>query len=780
MITIEIDGKTCQAESGQMLIDVADAAGIEIPRFCYHKKLSVAASCRMCLVDVEKAPKPLPACATPVMNGMVVRTRSDKARTAQKAVMEFLLINHPLDCPICDQGGECELQDIAVGYGNDLSRFQELKRVVPDKYLGPLISTEMTRCIHCTRCVRFSAEIAGVREMGATGRGENMRIGTYIENTIDSELSGNMVDVCPVGALTSKPFRFTARAWELQQRDSISPHDAVGANLHFHIRRNQVMRAVPKENEAVNEVWLADRDRYSYLALQAEDRLTSPMIKKDGQWQTVEWETALKFAVKSLHDVSCQHTSAQLGVLASSTATLEELYLLQKLMRGMNCSNIDYRVRQNDFRDQEVAPIFPYLGQSLSDLEKLDTALIIGSNLRKEQPLINQRLRKATLADRGLISERVKANMMAINPADYEFNYPLKVNAIDPSLIKTLASVAKALGADIQAESCENAQLIADTLKNGQNKTILVGQFVQNHSQASVLRSLISEIGKLSGSKIGYLAESGNAAGAGLMGVLPHRGVAGKAIENKGLSAQQMLTKGLKGYLLLGLEPELDSRYGATALETLKKAQCVVSLTAFKTPAMLEYATVLLPIALFPETSGTYINGEGRWQAFNGAVPPAGEARPAWKVLRVLANLLQVDGFEYASTEDIRHEISALLPETPVADNFQSNQLPSSFEIPASNELQRITEMPIYAVDAMVRRAAALQNTNDAKKSTGIVLNAQQFAHLQGRDQITVSQNGQTFELTFRLDEHLPQHYALMFGGQMLGNWDGFLTVGES
>jgi len=780
MITIEIDGKSCQAESGQMLIDVADAAGIDIPRFCYHKKLSVAASCRMCLVDVEKAPKPLPACATPVMNGMVVRTRSDKARAAQKAVMEFLLINHPLDCPICDQGGECELQDVAVGYGSDVARFQELKRIVPDKNLGSLISTEMTRCIHCTRCVRFSAEIAGVREMGATGRGENMRIGTYIENTIDSELSGNMVDVCPVGALTSKPFRFTARAWELQQRDSVSPHDAVGANLHFHVRRNQVMRAVPKENEAVNEVWLADRDRYSYLALQAEDRLTAPMIKKEGQWQTVEWETALKFAVKSLHDVSCQHTSAQLGALASSTATLEELYLLQKLMRGMNCQNIDHRVRQADFSDQDVAPLFPYLGQSLSDLEKLDTALIIGSNLRKEQPLINQRLRKATLADRGLISERVTANMMAINPVDYDFNYPLKVKVTDPSLIKTLASVAKALGADIQAESCENGQLIAETLKNGQNKTLLVGQLVQNHPQAAVLKSLISTIGKLSGSKIGYLAESGNAAGAHLMGILPHRGVSGKAIENKGLNAQQMLTKGLKGYLLLGLEPELDSRFGATALETLKKAQCVVSLTAFKTPAMLEYATVLLPIALFPETSGTYINGEGRWQAFHGAVSPAGEARPAWKVLRVLANLLQVDGFEYASTDDIRSEIGSFHLETPIADNSQCNPLPNTFEIPTSNELQRITEMPIYAVDAMIRRAGALQKTTDAQKSTGIVLNAQQFAHLQGRDKIDVSQNGQTFEMAFRLEGNVPQNCALMFGGQMLGHWDGFLTVGES
>jgi len=784
MITINIDGKSCQAESGQMLIDVADAAGIDIPRFCYHKKLSVAASCRMCLVEVEKAPKPLPACATPVMDGMVVRTRSTKARAAQQAVMEFLLINHPLDCPICDQGGECELQDIAVGYGNDLSRFQEVKRVVPDKNLGPIIATEMTRCIHCTRCVRFSAEIAGVREMGATGRGENMRIGTYIENTIDSELSGNMVDVCPVGALTSKPFRFTARAWELQQHDGISPHDAVGANLHFHVRRNQVMRVVPKENEAVNEVWLADRDRYSYLALQADDRLTAPMIKKDGIWQTVEWEAALKFAVKGIHDVSCQHGSAQLGALASSTSTLEELYLLQKLMRAMNCPNIDHRVRQADFSDQDTAPIFPYLGQSLSDLEKLDTILIIGSNLRKEQPLINQRLRKATLANRGQIDERVKANVMAINPVRYEFNYPLKINAVDPTLIKTLAGVAKALGAPIEAESCENAQQIADFLKNGQNKTLLVGQFVQNHSQAAVLRSLISEIGKLSGAKIGYLAESGNATGAYLMGVLPHRTAGGKASENKGLDAQQMLADGVKGYILLGLEPELDSRDGATALATLQKAQFVVSLSAFKTPAMLDYADVLLPMALFPETSGTYINGEGRWQAFNGAVSPAGESRPAWKILRVLANMLQVDGFNYDSTDDIRREIGTFLPETPLADNTQCNPLPATFEIPTSNDLQRITEMPIYTVDAMVRRSDVLQKTHDAQKSQGITLNSQQFAHLQGRETIEVSQNGIKVELPLQLEENVPENCALVYGGQaavqMLGDWHGSLTVGES
>ncbi|RKZ43212.1 MAG: NADH-quinone oxidoreductase subunit G [Gammaproteobacteria bacterium] len=784
MVTIEIDGKSYQASAGQKLIDITDANGIDIPRFCYHKKLSVAANCRMCLVEVEKAPKLMPACATSVMDGMKVFTRSTKALVAQKAVMEFLLINHPLDCPICDQGGECELQDIAVGYGQDVSRYKESKRVVVSKNLGPLVATDMTRCIHCTRCVRFSQEISGIQEMGAPGRGEHTQIGTYIEKNVTSELSGNMIDLCPVGALTSKPFRFSARTWEMQQRDTIAPHDAIGSNLHLHIRRNQVMRTAPKENEALNEVWISDRDRFSYECLTAEDRLTAPMIKKDGTWQRTDWETALAFAADGLKTVKNVQGNESIGALASPTATVEELYLLQKLMRGIGSQNIDHRLRQVDFSDQNEAPLFPYLGQTIADLEQCEAALIIGSHLRKEQPLLNHRLRKATL--RG-------AKVMMLNPVDYEFNLPIsdKIIALPSTWVDTVAGIAKALletkatlvpGTLVtllnEVAVNDRQRAIAQSLLSGKKCTVLLGHLATAHPQFSVIRALAAVIAKISQANLGYLGEANNSSGACLAGMLPHRGVAGEVIDAPGLDAQAMLTQTLKGYILLGLEPELDSCYGGAALATLKSADFVVSLNAYQTPVMENYADVILPIALFAETSGTYINNEGRWQSFKGAINPPGEARPAWKILRVLGNLFDVDGFDYQASNEVRDELHQQVG-NKMATNSAAWQIPNTLTFDTAQGLQRITEIPMYSVDTNVRRASALQRTMDAKIANGVHINAKLASQLNvdKASQIQVKQDNSNLTLPLVIDDRVPDEGVLIYGGQLanadLGRWHG-------
>ncbi|MDM8568451.1 NADH-quinone oxidoreductase subunit NuoG [Thiotrichales bacterium HSG1] len=767
MVTIEIDGKPYQAQAGQKLIEVTEANGIDVPRFCYHKKLSIAASCRMCLVEVEKAPKPMPACATPIMDGMKVFTRSTKALVAQKAVMEFLLINHPLDCPVCDQGGECELQDVAVGYGNDSSNYREDKRVVISKNLGPLIATEMTRCIHCTRCVRFSQEISGVPEMGAPGRGEHMTIGTYVEQNVTSELSGNMIDVCPVGALTSKPFRFSARAWEMQQHSTIAPHDSVGSNLSVHTRRDQVLRVVPKENEAINEVWISDRDRFSYEGLTAEDRVTSPMIKKDGTWQKVHWDVALAYAIDNLKPIAKE----SIGTLASPTATIEELFLLQKLMRGIGSNNIDHRLRQIDFSDQEQTPLFPYLGQTITDLETSDAALLIGSHLRKEQPILNHRLRKSG------------AKIAVFNPIDYEFNFPLTAKMIiaPNAWVENLAGIAKALlgnqlipmamrkllaNVEVNAEQ----QAIAKTLQTGKQRTVLLGNLAISHPQFSTVRALAATIAKLSGAKFGYLPEANNTVGAWLAGVVPHRQAGGESISEVGLDANAMLSQDLKAYILLGLEPELDSCN--SSLASLEQADFVVSLTAYKTEAIENYADVILPISLFTETSGTYVNAEGQWQSFVGVVNPTGGTRPAWKVLRVLGNLFEIDNFDYTSSEQVRDELQALVG-SKKPNNSTGWQIPTVLENKAVDGLQRITEMPIYSGDCLVRRATALQSTIDADVA-GVHVNSTVVQQFNDSEQVQI--NGKV-DLPLVLDERVPDDCVLIYAGQVtnveLGAWHG-------
>ena len=767
MVNIEINGKAIKAREGSMLIEVADEAGITIPRFCYHSKLSIAASCRMCLVEVEKAPKPLPACATPVSEGMIVHTRSPRAIAAQRSVMEFLLINHPLDCPICDQGGECDLQEMAMGYGNDISRYHEDKRVVSNPNLGSLIATDMNRCIHCTRCVRFGQEIAGIMELGAPGRGEHMHISTYMEHSVDSELSGNVIDLCPVGALTSKPYRYSARPWELISHSSISPHDCVGSNIRIDVRGNQLMRVLPRENENVNEIWLADRDRFSYTANNHEERLLKPMIKQDGAWHEVDWETALTHAVEGLKAIAGRDGADQLGALAAYGATTEEHYLLQKLMRAVGSGNVDHRLRQVDFRDQETLPAYPSLGQAISDLESIDCALLIGSNIRKEQPLLAQRLRKAS---------RKGAKILAVNPVDYDYTFPLAAKRVDLDLVQELLSLAKAL-LELTGEAApeslakyigtarvsETNQQMARILKEVPQATVLLGNGVAAHPAKAELRSIASLIAKLSGSRLGTLAEGGNSAGAWLAGCVPHREAGAKKATVSGKDWRGMFDARLKGYLMLGIEPEYDCIDSAAANSALDSAEFVVALSAFAGEGLKSRADVLLPIATFAETGGSYINAEGHWQHFSGALKPTGEARPAWKVLRVMGNLFDVAGFEYTSVEEVCAEMEGLFSDVPMGtgSDWQTDALTA---LPQG--LVRIADVPIYAVDAMVRRAAPLQATRDADVAQ-VRANAATLAKagLSDTAEVRVRQDGQELVLPLIVDERLPDNAVYLPAG---------------
>ena len=693
MVEIELDGQKIQALEGSMIIQAAEKAGTFIPHFCYHKKLSIAANCRMCLVDVEKMPKPMPACATPVGQGMIVRTKSDKAIKAQQSVMEFLLINHPLDCPICDQGGECQLQDLAVGYGGNGSRYEEEKRTVAVKDVGPLISMqEMTRCIHCTRCIRFGQEVSGIMELGMVHRGEHAEITTVVGDTVDSELSGNMIDICPVGALTSKPFRYSARTWELGRRKSISPHDSTGANLIVQVKANQVMRVVPNENEAVNECWIADRDRFSYEALNGPERLTKPMLKQGGVWSEVDWQTALEYVANGLKQIKADHSAASIGALVSPHSTLEELYLASSLVRGLGSDNIDYRLRNAEFSTHEGVR---YLGTSIASLSTLQRVLVVGSNLRKDHPLFAQRIRQ---------SVRKGGAVSAINSAEFDWAMPVANTVTVPASqwAQTLADVAAAIAVekDVTAPAAGNAteaaKAIAKSLLGGERKAVLLGNAAAHHANASSLLALANWIGAQTGASVGYLTEAANTVGAQLVGALPQKG---------GKAAAQMLGGGLRAAILLNTEPKFDS-----ANRTDFKADMVVTLSPFK--ANMDCSDVLLPIAPFTETAGTFINAEGRVQSFHGVVKPLGDTRPAWKVLRVLGNMLGLTGFDFESSQDVLAKVIPASAEMVAADKLSNaTQAVVRCDVVATEPVSAA----IYQLDSIVRRAPSLQLTVDAK-----------------------------------------------------------------
>lgn len=700
MVEIELDGKKVEVAPGSMVMHAAEKAGTYIPHFCYHKKLSIAANCRMCLVDVEKAPKPLPACATPVTQGMIVRTKSEKAIKAQQSVMEFLLINHPLDCPICDQGGECQLQDLAVGYGGTGSRYEEEKRVVPHKNVGPLISMEeMSRCIHCTRCVRFGQEIAGVMELGMVNRGEHSEITTVAGDTVDSELSGNMIDLCPVGALTSKPFRYSARTWELSRRKSVSPHDSTGANLIVQVKNHKVMRVVPFENEAVNECWIADRDRFSYEALNGEDRLTQPMIKQGGEWKAVDWQTALEYVANGLKQIKDQHGAQSIGALVSPHSTLEELFLTGQLLRGIGSDNIDWRLRHAQFNAAEGVR---WLGTSIAALSDLQAALVVGSNLRKDHPLFAQRIRQAT---------KKGCQVFALNAKVYDWAMPVTASVVAAqdwaqALADVAAAVAQAKGvqAPVAGQANVEADAIAQALIAGERKAILLGNAAAHHAHAAELLALANWIGEQTGATVGYLTEAANTVGAQWVKAQP---------QANGLHAAQMIAGGLKATILLNNEPALDSAAGQQALQGLNKSEMVVTLSPFKTN--LDISDVLLPIAPFTETSGSFVNAEGRVQSFHAVVKPLGETRPAWKVLRVLANLLGVQGVDYESSQDVlRTAIGADTTQVPA--QVLSNATKTAVQVPAGPVAEPVVAS-IYQLDSIVRRAPSLQLTADARQA---------------------------------------------------------------
>ena len=765
-INITVDGQQLQARKGQMLIEVTDAAGITIPRFCYHKKLSVAANCRMCLVEVEKAPKPLPACATPVAPDMVVKTGSELATGAQQGTMEFLLINHPLDCPICDQAGECELQDVALGYGNSSSEYIETKRVVMDKNIGPLISTELTRCIHCTRCVRFGEEISGVRELGATGRGENMRIGTYIAKSVDSELSGNVIDLCPVGALTAKPSRFTARSWELNQFPSVSPHDSVGSNLFVHVDNEEVKRVVPRENEAVNETWISDRDRFSYEGLYTDDRVTSPMLRVDGELVPVDWPTALAETAKALGESVEQHGADSIAALGSATATIEEQYLLQKLMRALGSNNVDHRLTQTDFNDQKRAPVMPWLGMSLEDLEQASAGLLIGSNVRKEQPLAALRLRKASLNG---------ASISFINPRVYPMNFDPQHNIGASPRDMLLHALAVAVACDCKEEVVTRIasqvtvtdvhREIAEHLKSADKSVVLLGNSSVMHPNYSDLRAIAFCIAQATGATLGYLPESGNTAGAWLAGCVPHRSAGGVETEHTGLNAAEMLHAPLKAIVLMGVEPRYEQINAARARRLLKDTTMVIISTHLSRHAV-EHANIVLPSAAFTETGGTFVNATGAWQMFNGTAAPPGEGRPAWKILRVLGNQLKLEGFDYDSVEDVREDLKSLCRDIKLDNSYTLDniELPSSY----GTGLLRCGDLPAYKSDMLVRRARSLQKTADAQQSC-VVLNGSDMSALNLSENAVVNaeQNGDSVMLKVKQDDGVPQGCAWLPMGSM-------------
>lgn len=772
-VDIEIDGKSLSATPGEMIIEVADKAGIVIPRFCYHKKLSIAANCRMCLVEVENAPKPMPACATPVMKDMRVFTRSKKTIAYQKAVMQFLLINHPLDCPICDQGGECELQDLSMGYGSDVSNYTLGKRTVKDEDIGPLIATDLTRCIQCSRCVRFGEEITGMKELGMLSRGEHAEISTFLHQHVDSEMSGNVIDLCPVGALTSKPFRYKARAWEMQQHESIAPHDCVGSHVNVHVRFNEVMRVVPRENEAINEVWLSDRDRFSYEALSSEDRLTSPMIKRDGDWEKVDWSEALKAAAKKIKAVVKKQGPKAFGALASPCATTEEFYLLQDLMHGLGSFNVDHRLRQCDFAHQRDIGDYPGLNCSLEQISLADVILIVGSDLRQEQPIIHHRVRQASLKG---------AHVFVINPAVFKMNMSLKgefiANILDlPTLFAELAKgVSDATPDKPLGESAttlfsslspqKGLMTAAKALCKAKNPVVLAGQIAINHPQASLLYRFIEIIGTLTHAAGGYMTDGANTTGAWLAGAVPHRGPGGQENLDPGLDAKQMLGErtALGAYLLLNVEPELDCAYGSQALDHLNNAECVVALSTFMGEGIKQCADIILPIAAFTETSGTFINAMGDWQSFKGAVKPKGDARPAWKVLRVLANFLGLKGFDYASSDAVLNRFKAELAKEkkPLQDN--RGDLPA--QLPSQQQsISRLATVPLYAGDALVRRANALNQTNAAKGEQVVRLSPTLATSLgfKAGGMLLISQNkAHGIRLPLVIDDTLPDKTVLV------------------
>ena len=731
-VIVEINSQPCSASRGQMIIQVADAHDIYIPRFCYHKKLSVAANCRMCLVEIEGAMKPSPACATSVVDGMKVFTKSPATISYQKKIMEFLLINHPLDCPICDQGGECELQDIAMGYGSGVSQYNETKRTFNDLDLGPLVATEMTRCIQCTRCVRFGEEVSGDKELGLMGRGDHTEISTYVEKTLDSELSGNIIDLCPVGALTSKPFRFSARAWELKQYETISGADSVGANIYAHVRRDHLMRIVPKENEAINETWLADKDRFIYEGVHHRDRVRQPMIKKGDGWQEVSWEEALDFVKVSIEQTKEQSGAESIAALASDSCTNEELYLLQKLLRRIGSNNIDTRLKQASTR-KGIHAGFGF-DCSLMDIEKADAIFLFGSNLRKEIPLINHRVHKA---------QKNGAKVMAVNSAYYPFNYPVESICVETSemiyaLVSLLKSISQRLSVNLSTKSLKKlatsvkeisvVQQFATQLLEAKNPILIMGFDALLHRHLDQFDGLFKELKRLLGARGGSLSIGANAKGALLSGATPDYLPGLNKAADAGKCVRDIFMSGTKLLLLAGIEIEEDLIASNQALEALRDIDFVVAFSAFANESMRQYADIILPMTTHFETAGSMTNIFGIVQHFDSVIPPLYDSKPLWKILRVLSNLLNLEGFEYNGLGEVYHDFDSITQGKDIIDTSQyiADELPI-----LKQGLSVQVCLSMYKTSSLLRRADPLQRTKDAKYYSLVRISLEQANNLE-------------------------------------------------
>jgi NADH-quinone oxidoreductase subunit G len=789
MVEIELDGKKVSVPAGSMLMDAANKLGTYIPHFCYHKKLSIAANCRMCLVEVEKAPKPLPACATPVSAGMIVRSNSEKAIQAQKSVMEFLLINHPLDCPICDQGGECQLQDLAVGYGKSASRYEEDKRVVVPKDAGPLVSMrEMARCIHCTRCVRFGQEVAGVMELGMLGRGEHAEITTFVGEAVSSELSGNMIDLCPVGALTSKPFRYSARTWELSRRKSVSPHDGLGSNLIVQVKGSKVMRVLPMENEAINECWISDKDRFSYEGVNSSERLTAPMLKQGGIWKEVGWQTALEYVAHGLQNIKHEHGADAIAALATPHSTLEELVLLKRLVNGLGSTNVDVNLRQRDF--SVGGAVAPWLGMPIAEFSHIRSAFVIGSFLRKDHPLLATRLRAAVKSGAKLSLLHASdddllipvANKIIAAPSDWLAALSEVVAAVATARGIALPSGFEAIVPSAAAEAIA-ASLMAASADHSRG-AVLLGNAAAQHPQAHSLHAAAQWIADQTGATLGYLTEAANTVGAALVNTIVDTGTTDKP------AAVAAFTVPKKAYLLFNAEPEFDCENPQAARAALNQAEMVIAVSAFKHG--MEYADVLLPIAPFTETSGTFVNCEGLAQSFNGTVKPLGDTRPGWKLLRVLGNILNVAGFDYDTSEAVRDEalgVGVFDVSSRLSNRSTHPLQAAAYAAPSSTldlqlnlQLERISDVPIYFADAVVRRAEALQTTPDAQVPKAHLSTV--LAHKLGinaGDLVKLTQGDGNAQLVATIDAKLPDNVVRVAAGHVatatLGSMFGPITV---
>ena len=759
MLELTIDEKAVSVNEGATIIEAADLVGIYIPRFCYHKKLSVAANCRMCLVEVEGSRKPLPACATPVTDKMKVFTASKMALEAQRIVLEFLLINHPLDCPVCDQGGVCELQDLSMGFGSAHSEFDETKVAVHSPNLGPLIDTHMTRCIKCTRCVRFGEEIAGISELGVLNRGEHATIANYMSKLVHSEMSGNVIDICPVGALTAKPSKYDHRGWEVHEHPYIAAHDCLGSNVFIHCRRHdnyearEIMNVVPRMNESINEGWISDRDRFSYQALQHQSRALEPMIKSNGQWREVDWQRALVEIADKLRTLVDKYDNEAVAAITSPFSTTEECYLLQKLVRALGSNHVDFRIREQDFSDQEHGASFLRLNTPIADIASQDTLLVVGSNVRHEQPILSHKINQASKAG---------AVVMSINPVDYDSVFPVDHALLSGDIVFGLAQVAKCLLPDHahevtsfdRIEVSDQAKIIAEKLSQAQSGALLLGEFTISHPQASLIRALAYLIEKHSSVTVGFMTIGPNTAGAYAAGAVPHYSPNQSGEALSGRDAKALLTdKPAKAVIVLGAELEFDCAYSSAALKALSEASLVICLSSFVTPAMQEYADFILPIAPFSENSGTYVNADGIWQSFSAATIPQGQAKPGWKVLRALAGFMMLDDFDYKTDHQVINELKDLLGDVS-ANTTPKLALPAVIE--PNQNLLRLANWPLYRVDPLVRHASALQAMHDSEPQA-IKLSmatAKQYNLVEG-DLTTARQEGCEIKLPLVIDDRV-------------------------